>query len=105
YEPGKPHTFPVRVTPQQTITVPLLDEFKVDSLTVPELEATLVDGYRHGEYLLNPRVLVRSLDSPLVKIHVAGAVQRPGFVELTREETNAFAALVSAGGLRKNAGT
>lgn len=105
YEPGKPHTFPVRVSPQQKIAVPLLEEFEVGDRTIPELELALVESYQSGEFLLHPRVLVRSLDAPQVKVHVAGAVNRPGYAQLAREETNAYAALVSAGGLRKNAGT
>ena len=105
YEPGRPHTFPVRVTPERTIPVPLLEELPVAGQTVPQIETALVAAYQSREYLLTPRVLVRSLDAPLVKVHVTGAVQRPGFVEVTRDEATLFAALVSAGGLRKNAGT
>lgn len=104
YEPGKPYTFPVRVTATETISVPLLNEVPIKQRSIPELETTLAEAYRTGEFLLQPRVLVRSLDMSLVKVHVTGAVQRTGFVELGRDETNVYAALVSAGGLKKNAG-
>jgi protein involved in polysaccharide export with SLBB domain len=105
YEPGKPYSFPVRVSSRKTIEVPFLGEVPVEGRTVHEIETTLRDGYHKGEYLLNPRVLVRSLDSPLVKVLVAGAVNRGGFVELSRADPSVYAAIVSAGGLRKTAGT
>jgi protein involved in polysaccharide export with SLBB domain len=105
YEPGKPYSFPVRVSSRKTIEVPFLGEVAVEGRTVPEIETALRDGFHKGDFLLNPRVLVRSLDSPLVKILVTGAVNRGGFVELSRADPSVYAAIVSAGGLRKTAGT
>lgn len=105
YEAGKPHTFPVRVSSRKIVEVPLLGEVSVDGRTIGDLELSLADAYRTQQFLLSPRVLVRSLDSPLVTVHVAGAVNRPGFVELSRDDASVYAAIVSAGGLRKNAGT
>ncbi|HTI52131.1 MAG TPA: SLBB domain-containing protein, partial [Planctomycetaceae bacterium] len=105
YEPGKPYTFPVRVSDQRVIDVPFLGEFVVTDRTIPQIESGLCDGYRTAEYLVQPRVLVRSLDPPTVKVQVGGAVQRPGFVELSRADTSVYAALISAGGLKKSAGT
>jgi len=104
-EPGQPYTFPVRVSDKRTIEVPLLSEFSVVDRTVPEIESGLVHGYRAGEFLLNPRILVRPLDPPTVKVQASGAVQRPGYVELSRTDTSVYAALMSAGGLRKTAST
>lgn len=105
YEPGKPYSFPVRVSEILTIEVPLLGELGVEHRTIPQVESALVDGYRKGEYLLHPRVIVRSLDAPVIKVQVTGAVNRPGYVELTRADRSAYAAIVSAGGLNKMAGT
>lgn len=105
YDPGKPYTFPVRVAAQQTIEVPFLGEVPVEGRTIPEVEAGLAESYRKRDILLNPRILVRSLDSPTVKVQVTGAVNRSGFVELTRTDLSAYAAIVSAGGLKKTAGT
>jgi protein involved in polysaccharide export with SLBB domain len=105
YEPGKPYTFPVRVSEQRTIAVPFLGEFAVADHAIPQIEAGLRDQYRTAEYLVHPRVLVRSLDPPTVKVQVSGAVQRAGFVELSRGDSSVYAALVSAGGLKKTAGT
>lgn len=105
YEPGKPYSFPVRVSSRSTIEVPLLGEFPVEGRTIADVETALAERFRTGEYLLNPRVLVRSLDSPIVKIQVMGAVNRAGFVELTRTDPSVYAAILSAGSLKKTAGT
>jgi protein involved in polysaccharide export with SLBB domain len=105
YEPGKPYSFPVRVSSRKSIEVPFLGELSVDGRTVQEIETSLREGFHKGDYLLNPRVLVRSLDSPLMKVLVSGAVNRGGFVELSRADPSIYAAIVSAGGLRKTAGT
>lgn len=105
YEPGKPYTFPVRVSSQRTIEAPLLGVHSVADRTPVQVESDLAESYRTGEFLLHPRVLVRSLDPPTVKVQVAGAVLRAGFVELSRADTSVYAALVSAGGLKKSAGT
>lgn len=105
YEPGKPYSFPVRVSGRHTIEVPLLGEMPVSDRTIAQIEATLVDAYRNGEYLQNPRVLVRSLDAPIVKVQVTGAVNRAGFVELTRSDRSVYAAVLSAGNLKKSSGT
>ncbi len=104
-EPGSPHTFPVRVSAAQTIDVPLLGEISVAGKTIPEIEQGLHDALQSGEFLNQPRVLVRSLDAPQVTIHVSGAVIRPGPVALPRTNASVYAALVSAGGLKAAAGT
>ena len=105
YEPGKPYSFPARVSARHTVDVPMLGEVSVESRTLPQIESTLVDGFRKGEYLLNPRVLVRSLDAPIIKVQVTGAVNRAGFVELTRGDRSVYAAILSAGNLKKSSGT
>jgi len=103
YEPGKPYTFPVRVSSRQTIEVPFLGEVPVDNRGLPEVEDLLTGGLRNGEYLLNPRILVRSLDSPVIKVQVTGAVNRSGFAEVSRTDSSVYAVLTSAGGLKKTA--
>jgi protein involved in polysaccharide export with SLBB domain len=103
YEPGKPHTFPVRVSAQQTIDTPFLGAFPVADRTAAQVETALAEGFRTAELLVSPRVLIRSLDPPTVKVQVGGAVQRTGFVELSRTDASVYAAIVSAGGLKKTA--
>lgn len=105
YEPGKPYTFPVRVSDRRTIEAPLVGEISTSEKTPTDVESDIHDAYRDGEFLVNPRVLVRSLDPPTVKVQAGGAVLRAGFVELSRSDSSVYAALVSAGGLKKNAGT
>jgi protein involved in polysaccharide export with SLBB domain len=104
YEPGKPHTYPVRVSRETSIEAPLLGEISVANLSPSEIERTLAAQYREREILLHPRLLVRSLDAPTLKVRVSGAVMQPGFVEIPRDEPTVYTALLSAGGLRKNAG-
>jgi protein involved in polysaccharide export with SLBB domain len=105
YEPGKPYSYPVRVSDDFKIDVPMLGQVDVENRTILQVESALVDGFRAGEYLLNPRVIVRSLDAAIIKVQVAGAVSRPGYVELTRADRSVYAAVLSAGGLTKMAGT
>jgi protein involved in polysaccharide export with SLBB domain len=105
YEPGKPYSYPVRVSNRQTIEVPFLGEVSVEGKSLQEIEGLLVDKFRRSEFLLNPRVLVRGLDSSVVKVHVAGAVIRAGFVELERSDPSVYAAILAAGGLKKTSGT
>jgi protein involved in polysaccharide export with SLBB domain len=105
YEPGKPYSYPVRVTDEFKIEVPMLGEVDVENRTIAQVESALVESLRSGEYLLHPRVVVRSLDAPMIKVQVTGAVNRPGYVELTTADRSAYAAIMSAGGLNKMAGT
>jgi protein involved in polysaccharide export with SLBB domain len=105
YEPGKPYSYPVRVSHRHTIDVPFLGEVSVEGRSLQEIEGLLVDKFRRGDFLLNPRVLVRSLDSPAMKVHVTGAVSRAGFVELVRSDPSVYAAILAAGGLKKTSGT
>jgi polysaccharide export outer membrane protein len=103
YEPGRPHSFPVRVSQRDTIEIPFLGDVAVAGRSISEVEVLLAEGFRKGDYLLNPRVLVRSLDPPMLKVQVTGAVNRGGFVELARTDPSVYAAIVSAGGLKKTA--
>lgn len=103
YEPGMPYTFPVRVSNRLTIDVPLIQEVSVADLTLPQVENAVIDGLRDGEILNDPKVLVRSLDPLTVKVQVSGALVRTGFMELPRQESNVYGALVSAGGLKRTA--
>ena len=105
YEPGRPHTFPVRVTARHTIEIPLLGEQQVAGRGLPELETALAEEFRRRDLLKTPRVLVRSLDSAHFRVQVTGAVLRPGFVELSRDQSSVYDALVAAGGLKNLAGT
>ena len=105
FEPGQPHTFPVRVSPESKIDVPLLGEIGVEHQSIAGLEEALRQGYKSGEFLVQPRLLVRAVDAPLLKVHVQGAVARTGPVELPRHDASVYAALLAAGGFGKQAGT
>ena len=103
YEPGQPYTFPVRVSVERRIEIPLLGEVDVRDQTIPQVESFLIESFRADEYLQNPRIIVRSLDVPMIKVQLTGAVNRPGMVELSRNDRSIYAAILSAGGLSKTA--
>jgi protein involved in polysaccharide export with SLBB domain len=105
YEPGKPYSFPARISQRLTVEVPFLGDVPVERRTIPEVEVLLVESYRKGDYLLSPRILVRSLDPPTLQIQVTGAVNRGGLIELPRTGPSVYAAILSAGGLTRTAGT
>lgn len=105
YEPGQPYTFPVRVAEEQTVEAPLVGKVAVAGQSLAQIETSLIDAYRTGEYLVQARVLVRSLDATTVKVQVGGAVARAGFVELSRNDSSPYAAIISSGGVQKTAGT
>lgn len=104
YSPGQSHTFPARVSDHGTLAVPMLDEIAVQGLSLPEVEQRVIAAYREAEILVDPQVLVRSLDTGTLHVQLQGAVSRNGFVELQRDNGSVHAAIVSAGGLKKTAG-
>lgn len=104
FEPDKPHTFPVRVGADQTIDAPMLEPLSIQGRSLAQIENALGEAYKSKELLLNPRILVRSLDESTVRVTVAGAVARPGTVTLTRQDASVHAAVLAAGGFKKDAG-
>jgi len=106
FHPEEPHTFPARIHPDGSIEVPLLtDPVVVAGQTRAEIEKQLAREFQLRELLINPSIIVRNLEVPQVKVFVEGAVDRPGMIPLPREEASVYAALVSAGGLKTNAGS
>ncbi len=104
FEPDKPHTFPVRVSTERTIDVPMLEPLSIEGKSLAQIETALGEAYKSRELLLNPRILVRCLDESTVRVTVAGAVARPGTVTLTRQDASVHAAVLAAGGFKKDAG-
>jgi protein involved in polysaccharide export with SLBB domain len=104
YEPGKPHSFPARVGIDGKIALPHLDPVAVVGTSASEVEAQLTASYRERDVLKQPRILVRELPSAPLHVYVTGSVLRPGLINLPRRNASVFAALVSAGGLSRNAG-
>lgn len=104
YEPGKPQTFPTRVGSDGTITLPHLDSTLVAGASAADVEIQLATSYRERDVLKQPRILVRELFSAPLHVYVTGSVLRPGLINLPRRSASVFAALVSVGGLSRQAG-
>ena len=105
YEPGRAHTFPSRVDEAGMIEAPFVGGIEGRGDSPREVEKRLAEALSRQELLKQPRILVRELDAPPTRIFVTGAVQRPGLVELPHREVSVYAAIVSAGGFRKTAGS
>lgn len=104
YEPGRPQTAPLRVEPDGKSSPPLLQPLKVEGLTHHEAEKLIAEQYQTSEILLEPRILVRRLETTQCPIQILGAVQRPGTVKLNRDQAVVYHALMAAGGLTPTAG-
>ena len=81
--PLTPRITTVRVNHQGQISLPLLGLMSVKGLTVSDLEQKLRGAY--DKYIHNPEVgvLVKEFRQ---RVSVVGAVQKPGFIELTGPE-------------------
>lgn len=104
YEPGRPQTAPLRVEPDGKSSPPLLPSIKIEGLTHHEAEKLIAEQYQTAEILLEPRILVRRLETSQCPIQVLGAVQRPGTIKLNQDQAVVYHALIAAGGLTPNAG-
>lgn len=95
-------TSTVRVGGQGVIVVPLLDEIKVEGLTVREVSQTLTKLLADG-YIINPQVNVFVKDFREQKAVILGQVLKPGLYEL-RKKTTLLELISMAGGLTVEAG-
>jgi polysaccharide export outer membrane protein len=87
----------VVVRPDGMISLPLLNEIRVEGLTPTQLQALLTE--RLAEYMAFPEVSVILMEVRSFKVSVLGEVQRPGRYEL-RRWTTVLDALALAGGLK-----
>jgi protein involved in polysaccharide export with SLBB domain len=104
FEANQPHTFPVRVTADRSLDLPLAGVVKVTAESPAAVEAQVVKAYRDARILQAPRVVVRSLENATLTVQVTGAVVAPGEVRLSRNAASVFAAIAQTGGLKPNAG-
>jgi polysaccharide biosynthesis/export protein len=96
-----PRVVTVRVNHKGQISLPLLGVMSIKGLTISEFEQKLRGGYER--YFHNPEVgvLVKEFRQ---RVSVVGAVQKPGFIELTGPKT-VIEVLALAGGITDKAGT
>jgi polysaccharide biosynthesis/export protein len=91
----------VRVSEDGTITLPLLQQVKIEGLTKDEVEKKLA-SLLEEKYLKNARVSVFIKEYQSKLIAVIGAVEKPGMYELVGRRT-LLQIISRAGGLRENA--
>jgi polysaccharide export outer membrane protein len=98
---GLPNKVQVRVSNQGQITLPLLGQMSVGGLTRTQVEEALQNGY--SKYMHAPDVGVSLVENKSNSVYVLGAVQTPGVIPITGQET-LRRMLAMAGGISKDAG-
>jgi polysaccharide export outer membrane protein len=83
------------VTPQGSITMPILNEVKVGGITPTNAEIKIKERLINEGYLVNPTVLVRVLNN---KFTILGEVNAPGVIPFSEESIS----LLDAIGLAKD---
>jgi len=87
------------VSPEQTITFPMLGLLSVKGKTPGQLEQDLIRQLEEGGHLVNPTVSVRLLNA---KVTVLGEVNKPGTYTFTESSITLLQALGLAGDLTIN---
>lgn len=88
------------VTPQGNVTLPILNEIKVGSLTPAEAELKIKERLISEGYLVNPTVVVRVLNN---KFTILGEVNSPGVITFTEQSVSLLDAIGLAGDLTYSA--
>lgn len=96
-------TTPIRVADDNSIGVPLVGKVMVAGLTPEEAEQAIIGAAQLRGVFINPAVTVTMKEQRTNKITVVGAVNKPGLQTIPRASSSLLAALVSAGGLSKEA--
>ena len=87
------------VTPEGTITLPVIGKIKVLGLTLLEIENLLTNKLIEGKQIVNPIVIVRLINA---KFTVLGEVNKPGTYTFNEENISLLQALGYAGDLTIN---
>ena len=95
-------TSEVRVSGEGMITVPLIGEVSVKSLTATEIGNKLAGLWANG-YIKNPQVSVFIKEYRSKKVTVLGEFQKPGIIEM-RGNATLMEVISNAGGLTPDAG-
>ncbi len=91
------------VSVKGTISYPLIGEVNIKGLTIYEVEKTLEERLRDGDYLKNPHITVK-LDLALMKkysekeVFVMGEVENPGPIPILGKYITALEAVAKVGG-------
>lgn len=95
-------TTEVRVSGEGKITVPLIGEVLVKSLTATAIGKKLDDLFNDG-YIKNPQVCVFILEYKSKKVTALGEFTKPGLIEM-RGNSTLMEMISNAGGITANAG-
>jgi polysaccharide export outer membrane protein len=104
-EEREPHTWPLRVSEQGGIEVPLVGPLEVAGLALTEAEQRIRQVSIDRQIYRQPHVSVLMKRRQMIQVRVVGAVETPGVHELPAAGSDLLAALVAAGGLSDKAGT
>ena len=96
---------PVRVNDQGIAELPEIGEIRVAGLEMEAAEAAIVATCIERQLYLRPNVTVEMKHQRKNRVSVVGAVENPDVYELPRGRSDLLAAIVAAGGLKKEAGT
>jgi polysaccharide biosynthesis/export protein len=98
-------TSPARVADDGTVVVPLVGKVSIGGLEVEQAERLInAESINRGVFR-NPAITLTMKQCRVQKVTVTGAVNKPGTHDLPRGSTSLMAALLSAEGLSKEAGT
>jgi len=70
----------IRIQPDGRITIPYMEDFHVAGKTISEVQEAIKNTY--NEYLENPKVSIKLVQSKPFIVYVAGAILNPGSYEL-----------------------
>lgn len=87
----------VRVSQNGEIAFPLIGMVKVAGLTVPEIEQKMA-YLLNKDYIVNPQVSVFIKEYRSKKVHILGAVVKPGTYEFPYEQELTFMELIAQSG-------
>src|SRR5262249_19438389 len=105
-ESKETETFPVRITSDGTVSLPLLPErVRVSSMTVGEAEQVMRNAYRAAELIRRPQLTVKVVEYKKNKVYVIGAVKKAGMYELRPDHCDPLRAIAAAEGVSEEAGT
>ena len=97
-------TVPLRVAEDGMANVPLVGSIPVAGLELEGCEQAIRAAAIQRDIFRNPQVTVTMKQKRFNRVTVVGAVAKPGVYDISRSNSNLLSALVSAGGLGKEAG-
>ena len=97
--PGDAGMSDIMIGPDGYAQLPYVGSVKLAGMTLEEAKAVLME--RMGEYLRFPDMSLIMSSYGARKVYVMGEVNTPGIHELGADNLNAYAALSSAGGIKR----